>query len=133
MQCLNRSSNGRIVVAVKLPINNIRLPIFDSVCSRRLAVSRAQKKKIAHSWGFRGKSADTYEVPNGYSTWIGTFVRLAIMNESAVAPAIPETPGYWRQTRQPMYSALLVLPFILVYEIGIFFMHSKFVNGGDAI
>ena len=41
--------------------------------------------------------------------------------------------GYWSETQQPIYSAVLVLPFILVYQTGLVLLRSKVVNGGDAI
>jgi hypothetical protein len=41
--------------------------------------------------------------------------------------------GYWRESRQPIYTAVLILPFLLVYEIGIILLRSEFINGGDAI
>ncbi len=41
--------------------------------------------------------------------------------------------GYFKESREPIYSALLVLPFLLVYEIGVAFLRSDVINGGDAI
>jgi hypothetical protein len=41
--------------------------------------------------------------------------------------------SYWRESRQPIYSAVLVLPFVAIYEIGIILLRSEFINGGDAI
>jgi membrane protease YdiL (CAAX protease family) len=41
--------------------------------------------------------------------------------------------SYWQETQLPIYSALLVLPFILVYQTGLVLLRSKVVNGGDAI
>lgn len=41
--------------------------------------------------------------------------------------------GYWRETRQPIYSAALVLPFLLIYELGLLCLRSEVINGGDAI
>ena len=43
------------------------------------------------------------------------------------------TVGYWEESRQPIYSAALILPFILIYEVGIVALRSSFINGGDAI
>jgi len=42
-------------------------------------------------------------------------------------------PSYWRETRQPIYSALLILPFLLLYEVGLVFLRSDVINGGHAI
>jgi hypothetical protein len=51
-----------------------------------------------------------------------------------VEPALtPVPPNYWRETRQPIYSALLILPFLLIYEFGLVFLRSDVINGGDAI
>ncbi|HYF49278.1 MAG TPA: CPBP family intramembrane glutamic endopeptidase [Planctomycetota bacterium] len=41
--------------------------------------------------------------------------------------------SYWKETRHPLYSLALVLPFVAVYEVGIILMRSEFINGGDAI
>lgn len=41
--------------------------------------------------------------------------------------------GYWNLTRQPIYSAALVLPFLAVYELGLICLRSQVLNGGDAI
>ncbi|MCY3022516.1 MAG: CPBP family intramembrane metalloprotease [Planctomycetota bacterium] len=53
------------------------------------------------------------------------------MNQNAPPTAQPES--YWRETRQPIYSAVLVLPFLLIYEIGLLWLRSDVINGGDAI
>ncbi|MGD0090864.1 MAG: CPBP family intramembrane glutamic endopeptidase [Planctomycetota bacterium] len=44
-----------------------------------------------------------------------------------------QPPGYFGETRQPIYSAALVLPFLLAYELGLVYLHSERINGGDAI
>jgi hypothetical protein len=54
-----------------------------------------------------------------------------ILQEKAAAG--PQEPSYWRETRQPIYSAVVVLPFLLVYELGVFLLRSDEINGGDAI
>jgi membrane protease YdiL (CAAX protease family) len=41
--------------------------------------------------------------------------------------------GYLRETSQPVYSAALILPFLVVYEFGLIFLRSDVINGGDAI
>ena len=43
------------------------------------------------------------------------------------------SPSYWQETRQPIYSAALILPFIVIYECGLLFLHADVINGGDAI
>ena len=40
---------------------------------------------------------------------------------------------YFKESTLPIYSALLVLPFLLIYEIGIVCLRSDTINGGDAI
>lgn len=49
------------------------------------------------------------------------------------APAAQGFRDYLEETRKPVYSLILVLPFLLVYQLGIWFFDSKVVNGGDAI
>ena len=44
-------------------------------------------------------------------------------------PSAIITPSYWRETRQPIYSAALVLPFILVYEAGLVALRAQVING----
>ncbi len=41
--------------------------------------------------------------------------------------------GYLKETRRPVYSAALLLPFFLVYHIGTFFLHTTYINGADAL
>lgn len=41
--------------------------------------------------------------------------------------------GYFTETLQPIYSALLVFPFLLIYELGLFIFRSDVINGGDAM
>ena len=41
--------------------------------------------------------------------------------------------SYWQESRQPVYSAALILPFVVVYEVGIIFLQSNQINGGDAV
>jgi hypothetical protein len=52
--------------------------------------------------------------------------------ESPVAEAPVET-SYWKETRQPIYSAAVVLPFLIAYEVGLLLLRSDEINGGDAI
>ena len=49
------------------------------------------------------------------------------------APLVAAKHGYWRESQQPIYSALIVLPFLAVYEIGLVALHSDVINGGQAI
>jgi hypothetical protein len=53
--------------------------------------------------------------------------------ETEVATQAAPPPSYWRETQQPIYSALLVLPFLVVYEAGLLLLKSDVINGGDAI
>jgi hypothetical protein len=41
--------------------------------------------------------------------------------------------GYFKETRQPIYSAALLLPFFLLYHIGSLLMPAPYVNGADAL
>ena len=40
---------------------------------------------------------------------------------------------YLKETRRPIYSAALVLPFFLIYHVGTFFFRSTYINGADAL
>ncbi len=40
---------------------------------------------------------------------------------------------YLKETRRPIYSAALVLPFFLIYHTGIFFLKTTYINGADAL
>jgi len=40
---------------------------------------------------------------------------------------------YFRETRQPIYSAALILPFFLIYHIGTVFLRTTYINGADAL
>lgn len=41
--------------------------------------------------------------------------------------------AYHEETRRPIYSAILVLPFLLVYEVGMLILQPARVNGGDKL
>jgi membrane protease YdiL (CAAX protease family) len=41
--------------------------------------------------------------------------------------------GYLKETRRPVYSAALVLPFLIVYHIGTLLFHTTYINGADAL
>jgi hypothetical protein len=41
--------------------------------------------------------------------------------------------GYLKETRRPIYSAALVLPFLCVCHLGTFLLHTTYINGADAI
>jgi len=41
--------------------------------------------------------------------------------------------GYLRETRRPVYSAVLILPFLAVYHTGTFFLQTTYINGADAL
>jgi len=58
------------------------------------------------------------------------------MNETLETPVVaeaPAEPSYWKETRQPIYSAAVVLPFLIAYEVGLLLLRSDEINGGDAI
>jgi membrane protease YdiL (CAAX protease family) len=40
---------------------------------------------------------------------------------------------YLKETRRPIYSAALVLPFFLIYHTGSFFLKTTYINGADAL
>ncbi len=40
---------------------------------------------------------------------------------------------YLKETRRPVYSMALVLPFFLIYHIGSLFLRSTYINGADAL
>ncbi|MBZ5496691.1 MAG: CPBP family intramembrane metalloprotease [Acidobacteriia bacterium] len=40
---------------------------------------------------------------------------------------------YLKETRRPIYSAALVLPFFLIYHVGSLFLGSTYINGADAL
>lgn len=56
----------------------------------------------------------------------------AVATQNAL-PQVQESRGYLRETAQPVYTAMLVLPFLVVYELGLIFLKSNVINGGDAI
>jgi len=41
--------------------------------------------------------------------------------------------GYLNETRKPVYSAALVLPFLCVYHAGTILLHTTYINGADAL
>lgn len=41
--------------------------------------------------------------------------------------------GYLRETRRPVYSAALILPFLCVYHAGTFVLRTTYINGADAL
>ena len=41
--------------------------------------------------------------------------------------------GYLKETRRPVYSAALVLPFLCIYHAGTFILHTTYINGADAL
>ncbi|NWG13759.1 MAG: CPBP family intramembrane metalloprotease [Acidobacteria bacterium] len=40
---------------------------------------------------------------------------------------------YLNETRRPVYSGALVLPFFLVYHVGTFILRTTYINGADAL
>ncbi|MBN1571558.1 MAG: CPBP family intramembrane metalloprotease [Acidobacteria bacterium] len=41
--------------------------------------------------------------------------------------------GYLKETRRPIYSAALVLPFLCVYHAGTLVLNTTYINGADAL
>jgi membrane protease YdiL (CAAX protease family) len=41
--------------------------------------------------------------------------------------------GYWKETRRPIYSAALILPFLCIYHIGTIALNTTHINGADAL
>jgi membrane protease YdiL (CAAX protease family) len=41
--------------------------------------------------------------------------------------------GYLKETRRPVYSAALILPFLCIYHAGTFVLHTTYINGADAL
>ena len=41
--------------------------------------------------------------------------------------------GYLKETRRPIYSAALVLPFLCVYHVGTILLRTTYINGADAL
>ena len=49
------------------------------------------------------------------------------------SPMASALSRYLKETRRPIYSAALVLPFFLIYHTGIFFLKTTYINGADAL
>src|SRR5881397_3761727 len=47
--------------------------------------------------------------------------------------AFSKLRAYRKETKRPIYSAALVLPFFLVYHGGILFLRTTYINGADAL
>ncbi len=41
--------------------------------------------------------------------------------------------GYFKETRRPVYSAALILPFLCVYHAGTLILRTTYINGADAL
>jgi membrane protease YdiL (CAAX protease family) len=41
--------------------------------------------------------------------------------------------GYWKETRKPIYSAALILPFLCIYHFGTLALNTTSINGADAL
>jgi membrane protease YdiL (CAAX protease family) len=41
--------------------------------------------------------------------------------------------GYLKETRRPIYSAALILPFLCIYHAGTLILHTTYINGADAL
>jgi membrane protease YdiL (CAAX protease family) len=48
-------------------------------------------------------------------------------------PMAMKLSGYLKETRRPVYSAALILPFLLLYHAGTFILHTTSINGADAL
>ncbi len=40
---------------------------------------------------------------------------------------------YFEETRRPVYSLILVLPFLFIYQVGVWLFDSDVINGADAL
>jgi membrane protease YdiL (CAAX protease family) len=59
----------------------------------------------------------------------GNFRRLRLSS----MPMSKKLKGYWKETRRPVYSAALVLPFLCIYHGGTLVLHTTYINGADAL
>lgn len=50
-----------------------------------------------------------------------------------MTPMASALSRYLKETRRPIYSAALVLPFFLIYHTGTFFLKTTYINGADAL
>jgi len=41
--------------------------------------------------------------------------------------------NYWKETHRPVYSAALVLPFLVIYHAGTIVLNATYINGADAL
>lgn len=41
--------------------------------------------------------------------------------------------GYFKETRRPVYSAALILPFLVIYHAGTLILKTTYINGADAL
>jgi membrane protease YdiL (CAAX protease family) len=41
--------------------------------------------------------------------------------------------GYLKETQRPIYSAALILPFLVLYHTGTLILHTTYINGADAL
>jgi membrane protease YdiL (CAAX protease family) len=41
--------------------------------------------------------------------------------------------GYLKETRRPVYSAALILPFLILYHTGTLILRTTYINGADAL
>jgi membrane protease YdiL (CAAX protease family) len=41
--------------------------------------------------------------------------------------------GYLKETRRPIYSAALILPFLIIYHTGTLILRTTYINGADAL
>jgi membrane protease YdiL (CAAX protease family) len=46
---------------------------------------------------------------------------------------MPSIRSYIQETRRPIYSAALVLPFFLIYHLGTLLFETTYINGADAL
>jgi membrane protease YdiL (CAAX protease family) len=50
-----------------------------------------------------------------------------------IPPMAAPLRNYLKETRRPIYSAALVLPFFLIYHLGTLFLRTTWINGADAL
>ena len=55
------------------------------------------------------------------------------MPSAGTSPTTKSIQSYFDETQRPVYSLILVLPFLLIYQVGVWWFRSDVINGGDAL